>query len=158
MLPDPLHPAVVHLPIALAVVVPLMAVLALLAIGRGLLPARAWIFVVVLQALLVGSAWVAHDTGHDQEERVEKVVEERFIHEHEEAADWLLWLSVIAFAIGAAGLLPGRQGVIGRVLGLVASLVVLGAAVQTGRLGGALVYEHGAADAYLEQAGEAGAQ
>ena len=56
MLPDPLHPAVVHLPIALAVLVPLLAAGGLLAIRSGFLPARAWLAVALVQALLAGSA------------------------------------------------------------------------------------------------------
>ena len=42
MVPDPLHPAVVHLPLALAVLVPLFALLGLLAIRTRFLPVRAW--------------------------------------------------------------------------------------------------------------------
>jgi len=41
-IPSPLHPAVVHLPIALAVLVPAFAVAALWAIRRGARPLRAW--------------------------------------------------------------------------------------------------------------------
>src|SRR5262245_17612151 len=110
MLPDPLHPAVVHLPIALAALIPLLAVLALIAISRGWLPARAWAAVVLLQALLVGSAWLAHETGEDQEERVERVVEEKYIEEHEEAAMYFLYLSVGGLVLVAGGLLPDRKG------------------------------------------------
>ena len=54
MLPDPLHPAVVHFPIALAALVPLLAVLAIVAIRRRFLPPHSWWLVVLLQALLVG--------------------------------------------------------------------------------------------------------
>ena len=69
MFPDPLHPAVVHLPIALAVVVPLLAAGCLFAIRSGAPPARAWLAVVFFQALLAGSAWLAVDTGGDQYDR-----------------------------------------------------------------------------------------
>ena len=50
-MPDPLHPAVVHLPIALAVLVPLGALAALLAIWKGFLPARSWWGVVLLSGI-----------------------------------------------------------------------------------------------------------
>jgi len=56
-LPDPLHPAVVHFPIALSVLVPLLALLSLSAIARGFVPERVWAVVVLAQALLVGTAW-----------------------------------------------------------------------------------------------------
>jgi uncharacterized membrane protein len=156
-LPDPLHPAVVHFPIALSALVPLLAPLLLFAIARRFVPERAWAVVVLAQALLVGSAWLAHDTGHDEEERVERVVDAHYIEEHEEAADWMLWLAVGVLALVAAGLLPGRGGQIARIAGAVSMWIVLAAAVRVGHLGGRLVYEHGAASAYLHPAESGGA-
>jgi uncharacterized membrane protein len=151
MLPDPLHPAVVHFPIALSALIPLFAALILLAIRAGRMPARAWAVVVLMQALLVVSAWVAHDTGHDQEERVEKVVKESLIEEHEEAADWVFWLAVAGLAPAGLGLAAGSAGVWGRAGALAIALFTLAAAVRTGYLGGELVYRHGAANAYVEK-------
>ena len=152
MLPDPLHPAVVHLPIALAVLTPLLALLALLASRLGFLPARAWAGIVLLQAILAGSAWLALETGEDQEERVEKFVAERHIEEHEEAAERMLAVSVGVLLFSAAGLLGGRTGVAGRVATLAGGAVALAAAIATGHSGGELVYRHGAASAYVESA------
>ena len=148
MLPDPLHPAVVHLPIALALLVPGVALFALALARFGLVSERGWAFVVLLQVLLVGSAWLALETGEDQEERVEKVVAERHIEEHEEAAEWLLRAAALGLLVIGAGLAPGRTGRIARPLGLVLSLAVAGTAVRVGHTGGGLVYEHGAAAAY----------
>jgi uncharacterized membrane protein len=151
MLPDPLHPAVVHFPIALSTLTPLFAALILLAIRRGATPARTWAVVVLMQALLVGSAWFAHETGEDQEERVEKVLDEKFIDEHMEAADWVLWTSLAGLALAAGGLASGGAGAWLRIGTLAVSLATLGAAVRTGHSGGELVYRHGAANAYVEK-------
>ena len=153
MLPDPLHPAVVHLPIALAVLIPLIAVVGIIAIAKDFAPARAWWLVVLLQLLLAGTTWFAMETGEEEEEQVEKVVAERHIEEHEEAAEWLLWTAGAGVLLMGSGLLPDGRGRIGRLVGALASLVVLATAVRTGHLGGELVYRHGAASAYTESAG-----
>ncbi len=157
MLPDPLHPALVHLPLALAVLLPAGALLAFLAIARGALPARFWATIVVLHVLLAGSAYLAVETGENEEERVEEVVGEPAIEAHEEAAERFLWLAVGAAVVSAAGLLPGRRGNAGRAVTVAAGAFVLLAALSVGHSGGALVYEHGAAQAYTSGAAAASA-
>lgn len=109
-MPDPLHPAIVHLPIALAMLVPLFAGLGLVVIQRGWLPVRVWAVVVLLQVLLVGSAFVALETGEDQEERVERFVAEDPIESHEDAAKRFLAVAGVGLVAVAAGLLPERRG------------------------------------------------
>lgn len=156
LLPDPLHPAVVHLPIALAMLIPLAALGVILAIRLGFLPPRSWALVVALQALLVGSAWAAIETGEEQEERVERVVAERHIEEHEEAAERLLLAAGVTLVVTAAGLLPARVGKALRWVGVLAACGVLAAATVVGHSGGELVYVHGAASAYAEGAAPPG--
>ncbi|HKA13738.1 MAG TPA: DUF2231 domain-containing protein [Myxococcota bacterium] len=153
MLPDPLHPAVVHLPLALAAVVPLCAAAALYAIRSGFLPARAWVFATGLQVLLAGSAWIAVDTGGDQYDRVKRVVAEERIGEHADAAEWFAYAATATALIFAAGLARDRIGRPARITAVLASLFVLATAVRTGYLGGQLVYHHGAARAYTEAGG-----
>lgn len=150
MLPDPLHPAVVHLPIALAILFPLVAILGIISIQKGFFRPRTWAVVVLLQLLLLGSGWMALETGEDQEERVESIVAEHHIEEHEEAAERFLILAGIGLLVGAAGLLPHRAGIFGRAAGALVSVGVLAAAVSVGHTGGELVYKHGAADAFVD--------
>lgn len=157
MLPEPLHPAVVHFPVVLAVLAPLAALAAFAAIRAGWLPARAWIAVVALHALLAGSAWLAVETGEGQGERVERVVRERFIEAHEEAAERFLAVVAVGFLVSAAGLPGGRLGGIGRGATIAAGAVALATAVAVGHSGGELVYRHGAASAYVESVAPAGA-
>lgn len=152
MLLDPIHPAVVHFPIVLCTLLPLVAISLLWAIRSGRLERSAWLGVVSLQALLVVFSWVAVETGKREEERVEKIVTERHIEEHEESGERLLLWAGLVLPIAAAGLLPGGAGATARALGVVALLGVLGPAVTTERSGGELVYRHGAAMAYLEPA------
>jgi uncharacterized membrane protein len=147
-MPDPLHPAVVHLPIAIALLLPFAAVLVALAIAAGWLERRAWALVLLLHVAGAGSAWFAEETGHDQEERVEEVVAERPIHEHEEAGERLVVVMGATALLTAAGLLGGRAGSLARAAAVLGALGVLVASYATGRTGGALVYEHGAGRAY----------
>jgi uncharacterized membrane protein len=149
MLPDPLHPAVVHFPVALAILAPLLALLVSVAIRARVVRARSWMVVVLAHAVLAGSAWFATETGEDQEDRVEKVVAERHIHTHEEAAERFLWLAVAAAVVSAGGVLGGSLGGIARVATLAAGVAVIAASYPVGESGGALVYEHGAASAYV---------
>jgi uncharacterized membrane protein len=152
MLPNPLHPAVVHFPIVLAVLVPAVAVLGALAIVRRRLPARSWAAVVLLQGLLVGASWLAVETGEHEEERVEDVVRESRIEAHEQAAERFLSLAAAAWVVSAAGLLGGRLGGLGRAATVAATAGVLAAGVAVGHSGGELVYRYGAANAYVSKA------
>jgi hypothetical protein len=146
----------VHLPLGLAVVWPLACVAVFVAVRAGWLPLRAWWGVVALAALLAGGALLAVETGEEEEERVERVVSHDEIHEHAEAGEWVLWLAAAGLAASLGGLLPhARVARSARLVTLGVSLVVLAAAVRAGHLGGRLVYEHGAASAYVEA--EAGA-
>jgi uncharacterized membrane protein len=148
MLPDPLHPAVVHFPIVLAVLLPFLATGALWAIRRGTRPVKAWGIPVAAAAALTLSSWVAVETGEREEEKVEPVVAESSLERHEEQAERFLILSGVLLVITAAGMLrgvPGRAARLGATVGAV-GLVALGA--QVGHSGGNLVYRDGAASAY----------
>ncbi len=148
LIPDPLHPAVVHFPIVLAVLLPLVALGAFIAIRRGARPAVAWGLTLLVLAALVGSSWVATETGEQQEERVEDIVGDAPMHSHEEAAETFLTLAFGVLVISAAGLRRGKIGQAARIAGLAGSLALVGAGWKVGHSGGALVYQHGAAAAY----------
>lgn len=157
MLPDPLHPVVVHFPIALVVLLPVAAICALIVIRRGAEPRGTWVWVVAIAVTLAGSAWLAVQTGEDEEDVVEEVVAEAPIHEHEEAAERFLWLSAAAAVVFGLGLLTGRKGHYLRLAATAATVLLLVAGYRVGSSGGDLVYEHGAARAYVD-AGPGGAE
>ena len=149
MLPDPLHPVIVHFPIVLVAFLPVVAVIALVLIQRGARARGTWAGVVALAAVLSLSAWVSVETGEEQEEAVERVVPEDAIHEHEEAAEAFLLLTLGGLLVLGVGLAPGRVGRVGRFAGAVVTLGLLAAGVNVGHTGGELVYTHGAAQAYV---------
>ncbi len=150
MIPSPLHPAVVHFPIVLVFLLPLMALAFLWAIRRGAAP-RQWIWVVLAAAALSLSAWAAVETGQDQEERVESAVPEGAIHTHEEAAELFLTLSLIGLVVVGVGLAPGKVGKAGRYAGTGVALLLILAGWRVGASGGELVYTHGAAQPYVTE-------
>ena len=150
MLPDPLHPALVHFPIVLAMLAPLLAGGFFWAIQTGRLPARAWIAVIALQAVIFGAAWFTAETGEEEEERVERIVGHDPIEEHEEAAEWFIWIAGLTLPIAGAGIFAGSPGTGARALAVAGTLVAALAVARVGHTGGELVYEHGAALAYLE--------
>ena len=150
MMPEPLHPAIVHLPIALAVLVPVFAILGIALIQTRVLPAKTWAAVVLLQLLLVASGWAAVETGEQEEERVEHVVAERHIETHEEAAERFLAIAALGLLILGTGLIPGSAGLAGRAIGTLATIGILAAGVSVGHSGGELVYRHGAANAHVD--------
>lgn len=152
MLPEPLHPVVVHFPLVLVTLLPIIAAGALLAIRRGTAPARAWIFPLVMSAALAASAFVAVRTGEAEEERVEAVVPETVLHDHEEAAERFLVLSGALLVLAGFGILRGNLGTAARLLATIGSVGLLAAGIQVGAAGGDLVYEHNAGSAYVTAA------
>jgi uncharacterized membrane protein len=144
----PLHPLVVHFPIVLVVLLPIFAAVALWAIRRGTTPARAWLAPLALAGALTLSAYVAQQTGADQEDRVERVVAKGAIHGHEEAAERFVVLSGILFLVAVTGLSRGTLGRAGRLLTTAGAVGLVAAGVQVGHSGGQLVYREGAASAY----------
>jgi hypothetical protein len=145
------HPKLVHVPMALGVLMPLIAGGLLLAWWRRWLPHRGWVLAVGLQAILVGTGILALRSGEIEEERVERVVVERFIEEHEEAAEAFVWASggVLGIMVLAAAFGSRRPGLPLAAAATLGTFLVLGLGYRTGQAGGSLVYEHGAASAYL---------
>jgi len=133
------------------VLLPFLVVAALLVARRAGSGRTPWIAIVVFALVLPLSAWASIATGEQQEDIVENVVAEGAIHGHEEAAEGFLAGSAVLAVIVLAGLLPGRAGRAARWTSVAASVVVVALAVRVGGSGGKLVYEQGAAAAYVTQ-------
>lgn len=158
MLPDPLHPAVVHFPIVLAILAPLFALGAFWAIRRGADTRRAWAIPTAILAALALSAFVATRTGEGEEERVEDVLaSEGPIHSHEESAEVFLIATAVVLGISLVGLVRGPVGKAGRAVGALGTLALVGIGANVGHTGGELVYRYGAASAYTGGTGTPGA-
>jgi hypothetical protein len=143
----------VHLPLALALLTPLVAAVAVWAFWTGHIGRRAWAAVAVLQVLLVLTALVAMKTGERDEDRVEAVVPEAAIHQHEEYAEQFTWTAAAVLGLAMVVFVPaaGRSFALLTLLGTIA---VAGMALRVGHAGGQLVYVHNAGAAYASSAGQ----
>lgn len=142
-IPDPLHPAVVHFPIAFLVAGAVVAVGAVFIRRLGL----PWIAFVVL-AVGAAGAVVAVGTGSNEASRAGGISEtaEDILDEHGELGETARNIAIAATlaALVAAGVSKTRFA--GRGLSAVTALLAVSAAycvIQTGHLGGQLVYQHG---------------
>lgn len=150
MLPNPLHPAVVHFPIVLMLFLPVVAFATLWAIRRGANTRRAWAIPLGVAGLLTLSSWVSVETGEQQSERVERVVPDQPMESHEEFAEVFFMVSGGVLAVAAAGMLNGRIGRSARVIATLGAVGLAAAGIPVGHSGGQLVYKHGAAGAYAQ--------
>lgn len=146
----PLHPAVVHVPLGLAVVIPLLALWALVGSWRGNGASR-WGVIAFLQVLVVAVGFYAMSLGKQEEEHVERVVPEHAIEEHEEAGERFVWSGVAALVFSVVTMSTRHRATRWIAVAAVAAAVVTaGLGALTGKLGGELVYVHGAASVHAK--------
>ena len=146
----PLHPALVHIPLGLALVLPVIVIVFTWALWTGRLRTRAWLTVVLLLATVLGAGLVALNTGQREEEKVEAVVPEAAIAQHEALAEQFLWVTGASLVVAALVLVLHRPLAVraATVATVFCAFLVTGAALRTGHAGGQLVYVHNAAAAY----------
>lgn len=151
----PLHPAIVHVPLGLAVAVPFVLAWLGASVVRGVLPAKAVWTAVLLQAILVLGGVAALATGDEEAERVHSVVPHDAIEEHEHDAQLFVFLSGLSLAasIAAAVARTDAQRKGGLVVAFFLSAFGLAMGLDAGHHGGELVFEHGAANVPLEGSG-----
>ena len=154
----PVHPRIVHVPVALAALMPLVSAGLLLAWWRGWLPRRAWAVAVLLQLALVVGGGAAILTGKRDSRIVETVVDEALVDEHEDAAELLVVAAGAVLVVAAGAQLVRSEGAARTVaaVAVAGTLGVLGLAVRAGDLGGRLVYVHGAVHAWSARGGAPG--
>jgi len=145
MIPDPLHPAVVHFPIVLILLGAVVAVVAVFL--------RRWHLPMLAAIVLVGGAGgalVATWTGEEEAEMAGEISEpaDALLEEHEEWGEWTRNVAIVAalLAVAAAGVGLTRHLRVARGIGVATALVAVVAAYSvgmTGHYGGLLVYKHG---------------
>lgn len=146
----PLHPAIVHLPLALAFVMPALAIGIAWALWTGRARPRAWLALIALQTVLLGAGLLAMNTGEREEDRVESVVPSSALAQHEEYAESFVWATAGTLLI-AVLVVPFRRSPVARTLAtltVIGTFLVTAAAIRVGHAGGTLVYVHNAGAAY----------
>ncbi len=144
----PTHPPFVHLPLALAVLLPLLIAGLAWLVWRKRAGRPAWLLVVGLQVMLAGSAMVATITGEADGHRVEQVTGRGPLDAHEDAAQFFLLAAVLTLGLLVAGVAMTERALALTLAAGVVALVTAGLGVRTGYRGGELVYKHGAATAH----------
>ncbi len=165
----PLHPAVVHLPIAFALFAPLVGLGALLVSRKSgqAVDRKIWAVVLAWQFFQAALIYAAMATGEIDEDRLGALARDsvdttklqragiepnilQHVEEHEEAASTLLVGTIASFFLAALALKfkhdTGRLAL--RVLTVFVQILLLGWCAYTAHLGGKLVYEHGAANVH----------
>jgi uncharacterized membrane protein len=151
---DMLHPAVVHVPLGIALLLPLLCLVAVwLHFGRheeSALVSRFWFAVVLALFVASAGALLSHSTGEAGEHAVEKFIPKEAIERHEDYSKIFAALIYTMTAIASLTLIVrGRLKGAGILLVTLLSLATLGAGYLTGNEGGKLVYTHKAAN-YLQ--------
>lgn len=150
-LPSPLHPLIVHMPMALTILIPVFAFGALVAVRRKARLPVAWGLTIGMLALLLVSGWVALLTGESEEDKVERFVNESAVEEHEEAGKQFVYAAGAVLLLSGVGLIRGPTGAAARVIVTLATIGLVGMGYNVGHSGGGLVYGGGAAQAYASR-------
>jgi uncharacterized membrane protein len=143
VMPDPLHPAIIHFPVVLILLGTFVACAAVFW-RKHSVPALA----AVLLALGALGAWVAVETGKSDGGLAENLSPqaEALLDAHQNWAERTLTLAAIAAVAAVASAWLFRRPRAARALAVVAALIAGAASFalyQTGHRGGALVFRHG---------------
>lgn len=144
MIPDPLHPAIVHFPIVLLLLGAPLAVVAVF-VRKWHLPLLAAVVLALGCAGAVMAAW----SGLKDAEMVGELSGngDEILDAHEEWGERTRNVAILAAVLAAAAAALSRKPKLGMPVGALAALAAIGAAycvAETGHHGGRLVYKHGA--------------
>jgi len=136
----PLHPLIVHLPLAFAIFTPLACLIAGLRSGPG-----RWSFFVLWMIVFAAVTYFTLRTGALEFDRIHDRIPESALVAHAEAGETVFYAvaSVLLLSLFARGATRIQRAL--RIAALCLSFGVLSLSIRAGHLGAKLVYEHGAA-------------
>jgi uncharacterized membrane protein len=145
----PLHAIVVHFPLIITFILPVLILVFALMIRANRMNPVSWLVIVGLSMFVTGAGYFALETGETEEHRVKDIVAKKLVHEHEEAGEIFVGSTVLVLVVGIAAFFIRRENQFQLQIAVLAlSLLSSYFAYQSGKLGGELVYAHGAAAAY----------
>jgi uncharacterized membrane protein len=148
-MPTPLHPLIVHFPIALTFILPILILVFAFMIKTQKMSHLAWLVIIGLQVATTATGYIALETGENEEHAVEKVLDKKLIQAHEESAEIFVGFTVLALVLSVGSyFLRTELQFLAQLVICAVTLVSGYLAYNTGSLGGELVYRHGAAQAY----------
>jgi len=145
----PLHPILVHFPIALGLLAPVILLLVWLGIHKWNWPTRTWSLIPLIYIVLLATSLGAVKTGEIDEEKVEPYLTYGAIEEHEEMGEKIPWVFAALLVLSTTPFLFRSRKKLLMATTLVFSIASIAPIVVTGHTGGELVYKKGAANAHL---------
>ena len=144
----PLHPVIVHFPVALTLFFLFLYPVLILWIGQKEDRQKTWAVVPALSLLLVLLSYGALFTGEQDEELVEEVVSHEAMEAHEHAAEYFFYFTWVPFLISLAGIKPWKGRRPARWMAVLAQVALVFFMLDAAHKGGLLVYKEGAARAH----------
>lgn len=151
----PFHPLIAHFPLILATLLPILVLIFAYMIKVEKMTPRGWVLIIGLQLVTTITGYIALETGENEEAAVQKVVEKTYIQQHESSAEVFVGVTVVSLALAIGAFFVKKELQFPVQLSVAAvGLLACYFAFQTGKLGGELVYVHGATKAYVNTQGE----
>lgn len=135
----PLHPIIIHFPIAIGCLMPVLMIFIAIAIRKWQWPARTWWVIVLLQSIFFLSSMVAVKTGELDEESGRAPLVSG-MEEHEEWGEKVPIAAGIILALTLMPIFLPKKYNAALIVSILGSMLVVGLLIQTGHTGGQLVH------------------